>query len=133
MMIWPLILVLAAALIAIFAVGFRYLKDRRQHQMDSNEHSTAVTLWEFSRTVKARLAEVSAGKVAVLDFNTISMPRGPGYKLSLELTARGFSIWAVPKRYGRTGRLSFYVGNAVCVRAMDRAGEQAGPQDPEYI
>jgi len=131
-MIWPLILISGVIVAAAVVFGYRYLKERLQRQMDSNEYNTAVALWEFSRTVKARVMDVATGKVAVIDFTTLSMPRGPGYKLSLELTVSGFSIWAVPRRYGRSGRLSFYVGNAVSVRAMDHGGEPAGPEDPEY-
>lgn len=130
---WLLILVSAAGAAAAVVFASRYLKARRERQMDSNEYNTAVALWEFSRTVKSRLADVKTGNTAVIDFSTLSMPKGPGYRLSLELTCAGFSIWAVPRRYGRTGRLSFYVGNAASVRAMDRAGEPAEPGDPEYV
>ncbi|HEY6331274.1 MAG TPA: hypothetical protein VI756_18255 [Blastocatellia bacterium] len=133
MSIWLLILFsVAAAAVGVFLVG-RYLKARREDRMDTNEYNTAVALWEFSRTVKSRLADVKTGNTAVIDFSTLSMPKGPGYRLSLELTCSGFSIWAVPRRYGRTGRLSFYVGNAASVRAMDRAGGPAEAGDPEYV
>jgi len=132
MVTWLLVVLIAAGVAAGAVFAIRFLKDRRARQIDSNEHDTAVALWEFSRTIKARMAEIKSGKAAVLDFATISMPRGPGYKLSLELTFAGFSIWAVPRRYGKTGKLSFYVGNTVSVRALDRGGDRAEPEDPEY-
>jgi hypothetical protein len=133
MSIWILAIVSAAAVAVAVVFVNLYLKARRERQMDNNEYNTAVALWEFSRTVKSRLADVKSGHTAVIDFSTLNMPKGPGYRLSLELTCAGFSIWAVPRRYGKTGRLSFFVGNAAIVRAMDRGGEPAEAGDPEYV
>jgi hypothetical protein len=131
-MIWVTISLLVVALVAGIVMGTRYLRQRRERIMAENEYNTAVAIWEFARTVKDRLAEVSVGSVAVLNFTTMKMPRVPGYRLSLELTFSGFALWAVPDRYNKTGRLSFYSDKSLTVRAQDHAGAPAELEDPEY-
>ena len=132
MMIWVLSILLALSCAALGFLIYKRIKAHREHRMDENEYQTAVTLWNFARLVKDELDQLNKGRVEVLDFNKISLPHGSGYRISLELSGFGFSLFAVPERYNRTGRLSLYVNNSLTVRALDRGGQAAESEDPEY-
>jgi hypothetical protein len=128
-----ILVVLAIVVLVVVAIlAQRELAHRRELRIRDNEYNTAVTLWNFALIVKQRLDEMAKAQLEVLDFNNLAIPHGSGYRLSLELTGYGFVVYAVPDRYDRTGRLSFYVDRTLTVRASDHAGEAAQVTDPEY-
>lgn len=129
------ILALTLALVAAAALALHLYKralERRNRRMSQNEYRTAETIWHFARSVKAHIDDMISRGVEVLDFRMILVPSSVGYKISLELSGLRFRIYAVPEKYNRTGRLSFYVDNTLTVRASDRAGARAAESDPEY-
>jgi hypothetical protein len=128
-------ILIVLGIVVLVVVGMlvqRELAHRRELRIRDNEYNTAVTLWNFALLVKQRIDEMAKARLEVLDFNNLAIPHGSGYKLSLELSGHGFIVYAVPHRYDKTGRLSFYVDRTLTVRASDHAGETAEATDPEY-
>ena len=129
------IVLVILACIFVIALGlhaYKQLRQMRHERMVENEYNAAVTLWNYGRLVKNQLDEIVRQRTGVIDFYKITVPHSPGYRVVLELSGYRFRVDAVPERYHRTGRLSFYTDNQVTVRASDRAGEPASEQDPEY-
>jgi hypothetical protein len=62
---------------------------------------------------------------------TENPPRG--YRVELQTTGDRYGIYAVPTRHPRSGVRSFYSDQALVVRAADRRGGKAGPDDPEFV
>src|SRR5689334_6964413 len=83
-----LIIVVTVVAVGLAALGL-YLRKRlellRQERMDENEYNTAVTVWEFARTIKSSVEDTPKGDTAVVDFRKIAVPHGTGFTLSLEL------------------------------------------------
>ena len=129
-----IVLVILASIfvIALGLHAYKQLLQRRLQRMVENEYNVAVTLWNYGRLVKNQLDETVRQRAGVIDFYKITVPHSPGYRVVLELSGYRFRVYAVPEKYHRTGRLSFYLDNEVTVRASDHAGEPAGEQDPEY-
>jgi hypothetical protein len=127
-----LVILASIFVIALGLHAYKQLMQRRHQRMVENEYNAAVTLWNYGRLVKSQLDETVRQHKSVIDFYKITVPHSPGYRVVLELSGYRFRVYAVPERYYRTGRLSFYLDNEVTVRACDRAGEPAGEQDPEY-
>ncbi|MGH9760633.1 MAG: hypothetical protein ACREDR_38530 [Blastocatellia bacterium] len=130
--LWVLIFLLLAGAVVGTVLGRRYLQAIRLKRMCDNEYNTAVALWNFARIVKGHIDELNRGRAEVIDFTKIKIPHGAGYKISLELSGFGFRVYAIPDRYNRTGKLSLFVDRSLTVRALDRVGEQATADDPEY-
>jgi hypothetical protein len=129
------IILVILALVFIAALGlhaYKRLRHKREERMGENEYSAAVTLWNYGRTVKSQIEETMRQRTGVIDFYKITVPHSPGYRVSLELAGYRFRIYAVPERYNRTGRLSFYIDDRITVRALDRGGQPASQDDPEY-
>ncbi|HZM86500.1 MAG TPA: hypothetical protein VFF31_08075 [Blastocatellia bacterium] len=127
------LVILAAVFVGVLGVhGYKQFKLRQQQKISDNEYNVALTLWEFARVVKDQIDDAVRQGTAVLDFTKITVPHSQGYQVSLELIGAYFRIYAVPSRYGRTGRLSFLTDNTLSVRASDRAGQQATSEDGEY-
>jgi hypothetical protein len=123
------------AIVVVVVLGMliqRETAHRREMRIRDNEYNTAVTLWNFALVIKGLIDEMARAGLEVLDFKDIVIPHGSGYRLSLELSGYGFIVYAVPHRYDKTGRLSFYVDRTLTVRASDHAGEIAEASDPEY-
>ncbi|HZS08317.1 MAG TPA: hypothetical protein VFD58_26015 [Blastocatellia bacterium] len=57
-----------------------------------------------------------------------------GYRFELKVAenGQGFTATAVPVRYGRTGRRSFYIDEAGVIRAEDKQGQAATAASPKY-
>jgi hypothetical protein len=126
------IIPLVAAALLVFLVR-RKLMINREEQIAKNEYETATSLWTFAKTLKGHMDRRAGQDTTVLDFTQISMPKGAGYRISVELSACGFNLRALPNRYSRTGRVSFYADNTLTVRALDRGGAPACVEDPEYM
>ena len=128
-------ILIVLGIVVVAVVGMlvqREIAHRRELRIRDNEYNTAVTLWNFASLVKQRIDEMAKAQMQVLDFNNLAIPHGSGYKVSLELSGHGFIVYAVPHRYDKTGRLSFYVDRSLTVRASDHAGDAAAVTDPEY-
>jgi hypothetical protein len=128
------ILIITGVFIVV-AAGFylyRRIQESRERRIYRNEYRTAVTIWDFARTVKAHTDEMIRAQTAVLDFTKIMIPHGVGYRISLELSGLHFRVYGVPDRYNKTGRLSFYADDSLTVRASDHNGDVGSPGDPEY-
>ena len=108
------------------------IEQLRQERMDENEYNTAVTLWEFARTIKRCMDDMIEEDTGLIDFRKIAVPHGAGFTLSLELQYGRFQVHAAPTKYNRTGRLSFYTDGSLIVRAGDHGGSRATEVDPEY-
>lgn len=129
------IILVTIALIFVCALGlhgYKQLQIRRARRMSRNEYDTAVKLWEYARLVREQIDDAIRQGRGVLDFKSITVPRGQGYRVSLELIGGYFRVYAVPNKYNRTGRLSFVADTTLSVRAADRAGNPASSDDPEY-
>ena len=128
-----ILIILAGVFVCALGLhGYKQLQIRREKRMCQHEYDTAVTLWEYARLVREQIdGAVRQGK-GVLDFQTITVPHSPGYRVSLELIGTYFRVYAVPNKYNRTGRLSFVTDTTLSVRASDRAGNPASADDPEY-
>ncbi|HEX8088778.1 MAG TPA: hypothetical protein VF762_07995 [Blastocatellia bacterium] len=129
-----IILVVLSAVFAC-ALGLHAYKQfniRRRRRISENEYAVAVTIWEYGRLVKGEIDDAIRQGACVIDFTKIAIPHSHGYRVSLELTASYFRVYATPDRYARTGKLSFVADDSLTVRAADRAGEPATPDDPEY-
>jgi hypothetical protein len=127
------LVILAAVFVAVLAVHrYKQFKLEQQRRMKDNEYNVALTLWEFGRIVKEELDGAIRRSTGVLDFTRITVPHAQGYQISLELMGAYFRIYAVPKRYNRTGRLSFLTDNSLSVKASDRTGQLATSEDEEY-
>jgi hypothetical protein len=100
--------------------------------MKQNQYDAAVTVWEYATLVKNQISAAVREGSDVLDFSKIAVPHSSGYKVSLELMGHYFRVHAVPANYNKTGRLSFYIDNALSVRAADHAGAPASAEDLEY-
>jgi hypothetical protein len=129
-----IILIILAAVFA-GALGlhaYKQLQIRRRQRMSKNEYNTAVTLWEYARLVREQIDDAKQPGKGALDFTRIAVPHSQGYRVSLELIGTYFRVYAVPKKYNRTGRLSFVSDSSLSVRAADRAGHPASADDDEY-
>jgi hypothetical protein len=131
-MVITLIILAAIFLGALGLHGFKQFKVRQERRISQNEYDAAVALWEFARLIKTSIAEAVQAGSFVLNFANITIPHSVGYKVSLELIGTYFRVYAIPDRYGRSGRLSFLADNTLTVRAADHAGSQATPEDAEY-
>ncbi|MCI0487504.1 MAG: hypothetical protein L0229_12995 [Blastocatellia bacterium] len=123
------------ALVFVTALGlhaYKRMMESREARMTENEYNTAVTLWNYARLVKSQIDEAARQGTGVIDFYKITVPHSSGYKMSLELISHSFRIYAIPDRYNRTGRLSFYTDSTITVRASDRSGGRATANDQEY-
>jgi hypothetical protein len=127
------LIILAAVFLAVLGVNaYKQWKIRLGQRMHENEYNVAVTVWEYARIVKDQVDQsVRVGK-GVLDFTGLTVPHSRGYSLSLEMIGPYFRVYAVPERYNRTGKLSFLTDSSLSVRAADREGLQASPEDDEY-
>jgi hypothetical protein len=127
------LIILAAVFLSVLGVNaYKQWKIRLGQRMHENEYNVAVTVWEYARMVKDQIDQsVRAGK-GVLDFTGLTVPHSRGYSLSLEMIGPYFRVYAVPERYNRTGKLSFLTDSTLSVRAADREGSQASPEDDEY-
>jgi len=127
------LIIVAAVFVAVLGARFyKQIKIARHKRMSQNEYTTAVKLWEYARLVRDEVNTAIRQGRGVLDFRSITVPHSPGYAMSLELIGSYFRVYAVPNRYNRTGRLSFVADSTLTVRASDRAGERATPEDAEY-
>jgi hypothetical protein len=127
------LLILTIIFVAGLALhAYKRLSQLREERIRENEYNTAVTLWEFARTVKSNLDDVTRKGTGVLDFSRILVPHSQGYRVSLELSGYNFKVHGVPSRHRRSGRLSFYIDNSMTLRARDRNGGQATAEDAEY-
>ena len=124
------LIVVGLAVLALFV--HKRLELSRQERMDENEYNTAVTLWEFARTIKSSMDDMMQENTGLIDFRKIAVPHGTGFTVSLELQYGQFQVHAVPAKYNRTGRLSFYTDGSLVVRAADHSGSHASGADPEY-
>jgi len=128
-----ILLVLATVFVAVLAVhAFKQWKIRLQQRMHENEYDVAVTVWEYARTVKEEIEAAVRTSRGVLDFTRLTVPHSRGYTLSIEMSGPYFRIYAIPQKYNRTGRLSFLTDSTLNVRAADRSGRNASPEDDEY-
>ena len=127
------LVILAVIFLGVLAThGYKQFKIRQQRQISENEYNVAVTVWEFARVVRTEIDGATRMRAGVLNFTNISVPHATGYQISLELIGAYFRIYAVPTRYNRTGKLSFFADNTLSVRASDRAGHRASNEDGEY-
>lgn len=54
-----------------------------------------------------------------------------GYIIEMTNDEKSFQLWATPKKYGVTGKISFYAdSNAGDIRGADHKGEKATSNDP---
>ena len=130
-----LIIVVTSIAVCLVVLGLyarKRLEQSRQERMDGNEYNTAVTVWEFARTIKSCVDDMLEEDTGLIDFRKIAVPHGTGFTLSLELHYGQFQVHALPAKYNRTGRLSFVTDGSLVVRAADHAGRRASEDDPEY-
>jgi hypothetical protein len=127
-----LVILACVFVIALGLHAYRQIQQMRHQRMVENEYNAAVTLWNYGRLIRSQIDDLVRQRSGVIDFYKINVPHSPGYRMVLELTGYHFRVYAVPERYHRTGRLSFFTDNKVTVRASDRAGEPATEEDPEY-
>ena len=131
-MVTILIIIAAVFVTALGLHAYKRVLESHEARMTENEYNAAVTLWNYSRLVKSQIDEALRQGSGVIDFYKISVPHIPGYKVSLELVSRDFRVYAVPDRYNKTGRLSFYTDGTITVRASDHNGRKATIDDLEY-
>jgi hypothetical protein len=128
-----ILIILAAVFIAVLALhAYKQYKLRVEKRIEQNEYDAAVTVWEYARIVKSQIDEALRMGAGVIDFSKITVPHTNGYEMSLELIGTYFRVYAVPGKYGNSGRLSFTTDNTLTVRAGDHTGERALTEDPEY-
>ena len=128
-----IVVTLIAVCLAVLGLFARKrLEQSRQERMDENEYNTAVTVWEFARTIKSCMDDMIEEDTGLIDFRKIAVPHGTGFTVSLELHYGQFQVHAEPARYNRTGRLSFFTDGSLVVRAADHGGGRASGADPEY-
>jgi hypothetical protein len=128
-----ILIILASIFIAALGLrAYKRIRETRHQVIVENEYNAAVTLWNYARLVKSKIGETIRDRKGVIDFYHISVPHSPGYRLSLELNGYDFRVHAIPERYQKTGRLSFYTDAQATVRASDNGGRHASEQDPEY-
>jgi hypothetical protein len=58
-------------------------------------------------------------------------PEHVEYAIELKVTSEKFEATATPKSYGKTGRRSFFLDETGQLRAADRKGQPATPEDPK--
>jgi hypothetical protein len=129
------IVLVILVLVFLAALGVHAYKQWRLkigQLMHENEYNVAVTVWEYARKVREQVETTVRHGKGALDFSTLRVPHSPGYSLSLELIGPYFRVYAVPKRYNRTGKLSFLTDSTLNVRAADHEGQPASPEDDEY-
>ncbi len=127
-----LITLTAVFIVAIALHLYKRNKEAQAVKMADNEYNIAITLWNYARLIKGQIEEAVLRGSGVIDFSKIAVPHSQGYKVSLELIGNTFRVYAVPVKYSKTGRLSFYTDQTLTVRASDHAGERATVQDLEY-
>ncbi|HSO75954.1 MAG TPA: hypothetical protein VLU47_14055, partial [Blastocatellia bacterium] len=104
------IILVIVAVVFVCALGlhsYKQLNLRRERCMNENEYDTAVKLWAYARLVREQIDDAMRQGKGVLEFTAIAVPKGQGYRVSLELIGTYFRVYAVPYKYNRTGRLSF--------------------------
>lgn len=128
-----IIIILAAVFVSALGLhSYKQYKLRVEKRIEQNEYDAAVTVWEYAGTVKAQIDDAVRRGAGVLDFSKIAVPHSGGYEMSLELIGTYFRVYAVPGKYGKSGRLSFITDNTLTVRAGDHSGGRASTEDPEY-
>jgi hypothetical protein len=127
------ILLPSVAALSLWLFVRHKLRLNRERQISRNEYDTAVSLWTFAKALRTEMDQMAGGDVTILDFTKIQIPNGAGYTISLELSAQGFTLHALPKKYSKTGMVSFYTDRTLTVRALDHAGAPGSVEDPEYM
>ncbi|MBI3654420.1 MAG: hypothetical protein HY231_25610 [Acidobacteria bacterium] len=123
------------AVIAGAAIAFiitQQLRQLREKRILGNEFNAAMVLGKYARRLKNHLEESRKQGYAKIDFQKLSVPNSPGYKLSLELSGYVFKVHGIPRVHKKTGRLSFYIDNSLTVKAGDRGGQYASESDNEF-
>ena len=131
-MIIVLVIIAVAFLAILGSFAYKRLKEANEQRMTENEYNAAVTLWNYARLVRSQIDEAVRQGTGVIAFYKITVPHSPGYKVSLELMGHSFHVYAIPDKYNKTGRLSFYSDNTITVRASDCGGRRATEKDMEY-
>jgi len=54
-----------------------------------------------------------------------------GYRFDVRVRLDGFEATAVPKKFGITGKRSFYIDESKVMRAADKGGDPATASDPQ--
>jgi hypothetical protein len=115
-----------------------------RHSMEENEASAIAALrviFSAEATFQStagngdygRLQEL--GKEGLVDFVLASGEKnGYLFKIRVEKTSSEsrsfFEALAIPKRYGKTGRDSFFLDDSGVIRSADKKGEEASASDP---
>ncbi len=55
-----------------------------------------------------------------------------GYRIEVEPRAESYRVFATPLSPARSGTRSFYSDASLIIRAADRQGGRAGPDDPQF-
>jgi hypothetical protein len=129
------IILIIIATVFVGALGLHFYKQyrlRQERRISENEYEVAVTIWEYSVLVRDSINAAVLKSGGVLEFAKIAVPHSQGYDLSIELIGTYFRVHATPRKYDKTGRLSFLADNTLTVRAADHQGAQAEMDDPEY-
>jgi len=112
------------------------LKDLFTSEAELNEisvksHLRSLVGWEVRYF---RETGVYATKEQLLGENAIELQNHKGYSFELQSDGKSFQITAIPIKYGKTGKTSFYVdGKDGHVRGADHEGKPATVSDPILI
>jgi hypothetical protein len=116
------------------------VSDRVRAQATNNEMQTLAALRRVVAAEKnyaakhegryATLDELAKTKPADFDFARLKAEgQAYRYELKLKSNAAGYELTATPVRYGRQGRLSFFVDESGRIRRADKKGEPATAKD----
>ncbi len=129
----PILIVLSVISIAalVFVIYQQYIQ-RLEKRILGNEYNAATTIGKYARTIKNQLEESKKQGATRIDFQKLTVPPCPGYKVSLEMSGYSFIVHGIPRVHKKTGRLSFYIDNSLTVKASDRGGQFATEKDNEF-
>src|SRR5581483_5852627 len=109
-----------------------YVNEREIAEILKDMMSTEILYAQNHKGKMAMLADLVSGSAGLLPKELVQGDTR-GYHFDLRITNNGssFEIIAVPSRYGRTGKLSFYA-NAAGVHAQDMKGQMASVTAPFF-
>ena len=127
-----IILMGAVVLVCSLFLIKRYLKLQSDKKIKENQENIAATLIKYSNHIRKYTDKVSRHKQWIIQYDDIRIPPSRGYRVTIELRGLAFRVSATPEIYDKTGRLSFYIDQTLVIRALDKSGEAASQNDPEY-
>jgi hypothetical protein len=116
-------------ILCIFFSGCLSIKDITYSDIERNETDGRAVVYNLINNQRTNYNNEKRFNTS--DELELKSRQGKGYIIEMIATDKKFQIWAIPKEYNKTGRLSFYADSVDGdIHGADHAGEKASNSDP---